>query len=49
MNLAIAFCAAGQKEDARRYVLRVLEFNPDSGKAKSLLAHLNADPVQCKP
>jgi Tfp pilus assembly protein PilF len=49
MNLAMAFCAAGQKEDARRYVLRVLEFNPDLAKARQLLAHLDADPVQCKP
>ncbi len=49
MNLAMAFCAAGQKEDARHYVERVLEFNPDFGKARQLLAHLNADPVQCKP
>jgi tetratricopeptide (TPR) repeat protein len=49
MNLAMAFCAAGQKEQAARYVERVLEFNPDYGKAKSLLAHLHANPVQCKP
>ena len=49
MNLAMAFCAAGQKEEARRYVLRVLVFNPDSMSAKRLLAHLNADSLQCKP
>jgi len=49
MNLAIAFCAAGQKEDAKKYVERVLEFNPDYGKAKSLREHLNQDPVECKP
>jgi Tfp pilus assembly protein PilF len=49
MNLAMTFCAAGQKDDARQYVKRVLEFNPDYGKAKQLLAHLNSDPVQCKP
>ena len=49
MNLAIAFCAAGQKEEARRYVLRVLDFNPDFTIAKRLLAHLNADPVKCTP
>jgi hypothetical protein len=45
----MAFCAAGQKEEARRYVLRVLEFNPDYGKGKALLVHLNGDPVQCRP
>jgi len=49
MNLAMAFCAAGQKDDARKYVQRVLEFNPDYGKAKSLSNHLEKDPVQCKP
>lgn len=49
MSLAIVFCTAGQKEDARKYVERVLEFNPDYGRAKSLLKHLSVDPVQCRP
>ena len=49
MNLALAFCAAGQKQEARRYVERVLEFNPDYVKGKQLLAHLGEDPVQCRP
>ena len=49
MNLAIVFCVAGQKDAARKYVERVLEFNPDYGKGKSLLEHLGQDPVQCKP
>jgi tetratricopeptide (TPR) repeat protein len=49
MNLAMAFCVAGQTEQARRYMLRVLEFNPDYGKAKQLLVHLKEDPAQCKP
>jgi tetratricopeptide (TPR) repeat protein len=49
MDLAIAFCAAGHKEEARHYVLRVLEFNPDFTNAKRLLGHLNADPAKCKP
>ncbi len=49
MNLAIVFCVAGQKDAARKYVKRVLEFNPDYGKGKSLLEHLGQDPVQCKP
>ncbi len=48
MNLAMTFCAAGQPEEARRYVKRVLEFNPDYGKAKVLLGHLNEDPAQCR-
>src|SRR5260370_37919302 len=29
INLAMAFCVAGQTDEARRYVQRVLEFNPD--------------------
>ncbi len=49
MDLAMAFCVAGQKDEARRYVERVLEFNPDFGKARQLLAHLNGEPGQCKP
>lgn len=49
MNLAMVFCVAGQKEEARKYVMRVLEFNPDYEKAKHLLVHLNGDPVQCRP
>jgi tetratricopeptide (TPR) repeat protein len=49
MDLAMVFCAAGQKEEARRYVLRVLDFNPDFTKVKRLLTHLNADPVECTP
>jgi len=49
MDLAMAFCAAGQKEEARHYVERVLEFNPDFATAKRLLGHLNGDPVKCKP
>ncbi len=46
-NLALAFCAAGQRDDARKYVDRVLEFNPDYSKAKSLLKKMDAG--QCGP
>jgi tetratricopeptide (TPR) repeat protein len=49
IDLAIAFCVAGQKNDARHYVEQVLEFNPDSAPARRLDAHLNSDPPQCKP
>ena len=49
INLAMAFCVAGQTDEARRYVQRVLEFNPDYGKARQLLAHLNEEAGQCKP
>jgi hypothetical protein len=48
INLALAFCVAGQTDVARSYLTKVLEFNPDSIKAKQLWTHLNADPVQCK-
>jgi hypothetical protein len=49
INLAMAFCVAGQVEEARKYVGRVLEFNPDSGKGKLLLEHMKEQPVQCRP
>jgi Tetratricopeptide repeat/Cytochrome c554 and c-prime len=49
MNLALVFCAAGQKDIARKYLERVLEFNPDYGKGRSLLAHLGEENGQCKP
>ena len=48
INLSLAFCVAGQPDVARRYLGRVLQFDPDSTKAKQLWAHLNADPVECK-
>jgi len=49
MNLAMVLCADGQKDVARKYVEEVLEFNPDYGKAKSLLRQLNLDSGQCRP
>ena len=49
MNLAHAFCATGQFNDARAYTMRVLQFNPDLGSAKALLKHLSADPPKCSP
>jgi hypothetical protein len=49
MNLARAFCASGQIDDARNYTMRVLQFNPDLGSAKTLLKQLNADPPKCAP
>lgn len=47
MNLASAFCAARQYKEARDYVLRVLEFNPDLGPAKKMLSHLNGENPDC--
>jgi hypothetical protein len=34
---------------ARKYLERVLEFNPDCGKAKQLLGHLKESSGQCRP
>jgi Tfp pilus assembly protein PilF len=47
MNLALAFCSTRQFKDARNYTMRVLEFNPDLGEAKTMLKQLNADPQTC--
>jgi predicted Zn-dependent protease len=49
LNLAMAFCVAGQKDVARQYVQRVLELNPDYVKGKQLLAHLGEERGECKP
>lgn len=49
MNLVRAFCQTGQFDEARSYDLRVLEFNPDLGDAKTFLAHLNQIPPTCAP
>jgi Flp pilus assembly protein TadD len=49
IDLAMAFCVAGQKDVARNYVQRVLEFNLDSEQAKRLRAHLSRDPAKCGP
>ena len=47
MNVARAFCAAGQPDQARDFTLRVLQFNPDLDSAKKLLNGLNATPPKC--
>ncbi len=47
LNLVRSFCAEGKFDDARSYVLRVLEFNPDMGVAKKLLQSLNRTPPSC--
>ncbi len=47
MNIARAFCSAGQVEQAREFTMRVLEFNPDLESAKKLLNSLNATPPKC--
>ena len=47
MNIARAFCGAGQFDQARDFTLRVLQFNPDLDSAKKLLNGLNATPPKC--
>lgn len=47
MNIARAFCEAGQVDRARDYVLRVLEFNPDLTEAKNLFQRLNGPGPKC--
>jgi tetratricopeptide (TPR) repeat protein len=48
MNLAMALCAAGQKEEARLYVQRVLDFDPDLERAKRLAENMEKNSAQCK-
>jgi len=48
LNLAMAFCDAGQVAEGRKYVQRVLDFNPDFNQARQLLKNMNADPAKCK-
>jgi predicted CXXCH cytochrome family protein len=47
MNLARAYCASGQLDEARASVGRVLEFSPDLPEAKELMRNLSADPPGC--
>ena len=49
MDLVLAFCTANQKDEARHYVERVLEFNPDYAVARQMLNRLDTDPGECKP
>ena len=49
MNLAKAFCAAGQKDEARQYIERVLEFNPDDTSARQMLTRLRDHSGECSP
>jgi tetratricopeptide (TPR) repeat protein len=47
MNLARAYCRTRNYDEARRYTMRVLEFNPDLSEGKRLLRDLNASPPGC--
>jgi Cytochrome c554 and c-prime len=47
LNIARAYCAEGKFSEARNYVLRVLEFNPDLTVAKQMGKRLNRVPPSC--
>ena len=49
MNLARVYCQAGKGDDAKAYILRVLQFNPDLGPAKKMLRDLGKSPPSCRP
>jgi Tfp pilus assembly protein PilF len=48
MNIARVYCAAGKLDQARSYVLRVLEFNPDMSTAKNMLHDLDRPAPRCR-
>ncbi|MFZ1006377.1 MAG: tetratricopeptide repeat protein, partial [Candidatus Sulfotelmatobacter sp.] len=47
LNLARAYCAEGKLPEARNYILRVLEFNPDQSVAKQMMKRLNRVSPSC--
>jgi tetratricopeptide (TPR) repeat protein len=49
INLARAYCAAGNFDEARAYTRRVLEFNPDLASARKLLQFLSRSTASCGP
>jgi Tfp pilus assembly protein PilF len=48
LNLVRALCEVGAYNEARTYTLRILEFNPDMGAAKTLLQSLARTPATCR-
>jgi predicted CXXCH cytochrome family protein len=47
IDIALGYCSAGRFDRAAAYVNRVLEFNPDFGVGRSLLAQLRGNPPGC--
>jgi Flp pilus assembly protein TadD len=47
LNIAHAYCAEAKLPEARHYILRVLEFNPDLAAAKQMWKRLNRLPPSC--
>ncbi len=49
IDLALVSCDLGQVAEARTYLQRVLQFNPDMGMARDFLARLQEQPPRCQP
>jgi Flp pilus assembly protein TadD len=49
MNIARVYCQAEKYDEARKIVVRVLEFNPDLDSAKKILQGLSGTPASCRP
>jgi predicted CXXCH cytochrome family protein len=47
MNLARVYCQVGKGDEAKAYILRVLQFSPDLGSAKNMLQELRRSPPNC--
>jgi len=47
LDIALGYCAANRYDEAKVYVKRVLEFNPDFAIGRSLLDRLSANPPDC--
>ena len=47
LDIALGYCAANRYDEAKVYVKRVLEFNPDFAMGRSLLDRLSANPPDC--
>jgi hypothetical protein len=49
MNIARFYCQAGMGDEAKAYLLRVLEFSPDLSPARKMLQELAKSPANCRP
>ena len=47
VNIALGYCSVNRYDEAKAYVKRVLEFNPDYAVGRTLLDRLSADPPGC--
>src|SRR5215468_9462025 len=44
VNIALGYCSVNRYDEAKAYVKRVLEFNPDYAVGRTLLDRLSANP-----